>query len=115
MTILSIDIENVNKVDLITLDGLLNADTSPGLEEKLITLSEQETPNILLDMDKLSYISSAGIGCFIGVIKRIRNSDGDLRFACVDPKVKRVFLLLDMGDFFQFFESVEKGIASSSN
>lgn len=114
MTTLNIDIENVNGVDLIKLDGLLNADTSPKLEEKLIALSEQETPNILLDMEKLSYISSAGIGCFIGVIKRIRNANGDLRFACVDPKVKRVFLLLDMGDFFQFFDGVEKGIASFS-
>lgn len=112
MTTLNIDIKNVNQVDLIKLDGLLNADTSPKLEEELITLSDQQRPNILLDMTNLSYISSAGIGCFIGVIKKIRTANGDLRFACVDPKVKRVFMLLDMGEFFQFFENVEKGIAS---
>lgn len=112
MTTLNIDIVNINKVDLIRLDGLLNADTSPGLEEKLIQLAKQEEPKILFDMQNLTYISSAGIGCFIGVIKKIRATNGDLRFAAMGPKVKRVFLLLDMGDFFQFFESVEKGIAS---
>lgn len=112
MSILTISEEKIETLNIIRLDGLLNADSSPQLEDKLITLTELEQPKILMDMEKLTYISSAGIGCFIGVIKRIRNKEGDLRFACLDTKVKRVFVLLDMEDFFKFFSSVEEGIDS---
>ncbi|MGK0289058.1 MAG: anti-sigma B factor antagonist [bacterium] len=101
-----------NQVELVVLDGLLNADTSPKLEKKLHLLSEDNSPKILVDMEKLPYISSAGIGCFIGVIKKIRDKNGDIRFSNLGPRVKRVFDLLDMSEFFMFFENREDGIAS---
>ncbi len=113
MKTLEIITKHGNNVLVIVLKGLLNADTSPGLEKTLIDVVEQESkPQILLDMKELTYISSAGIGCFIGVIKRIRVKQGDLRFCSLDSKVMRVFNLLDMADFFQFFETQEEGVKS---
>lgn len=109
---LNLNHEQKGEVDIITLEGILNADTSPQLEASLETFSEKEQPKILLHLPGLTYISSAGVGCFIGVIKRIRNKGGDIRFACMDQKVKRVFNLLDMGDFFQFYPTLEEGVES---
>ena len=109
---LNLSHERKGEVDIITLAGILNADTSPQLEASLETFSEETQPKILLNLPGLTYISSAGVGCFIGVIKRIRTKGGDIRFACMDPKVKRVFNLLDMGDFFHFYSTLEEGIES---
>lgn len=112
MKTLSLSHEKIGLVDVIVLNGILNADTSLRLDELLQPLSESEKPFVLLDMENLSYISSAGIGCFIGVVKRIRNKAGDIRFCKIDPKVKRVFELLDMADFFKFFSSLDEALTS---
>lgn len=103
-----------DNIEIITLSGILNADTSPNLEEVLERVSEKPEPRIIIYIPELTYISSAGIGCFIGVIKKIRTKGGDIRFVKMDPRVLRVFSLLDMTDFFKTFDSLEKGMDSYS-
>lgn len=99
-------------VDIITIEGVLNANTSHQVESLLESLVKEKCPTILVDAEKLTYISSAGVGCFIGVIKRIREKKGDLRFSSLAPSVKRVFDLLDLDDFFKFFPNLQKGVTS---
>lgn len=104
--------EQKNAVEIITVGGVLNADTSHQLESLLESLITKECPKILVDTGKLTYISSAGVGCFIGVIKHIRNKNGDLRFSNMTPSVQRVFNLLDLEGFFKLFPNLKNGIAS---
>jgi len=112
MSAFSIEHSKEDMVDVVSINGILNADTSPQLDELLQSLGTIETPLILCDVANLTYISSAGVGCFFGVIKTVRAKGGDVRFANMQPKVKRVFKLLDMEDFFKFFSSTGEGIAS---
>ncbi len=109
---LTVTHEIIDNVDVISLTGILNADTSPKLEALLDPIAEKERPCILMQIPGLTYISSAGVGCFIGVIKKIRTKGGDIRFSNTDPRVKRVFALLDMDEFFKFFVDMEAGLAS---
>lgn len=111
---LTIKQETKDNIEIITLNGILNADTSPKLEDVLEKVVEKPEPKILMFIPELTYISSAGIGCFIGVIKRIRTKGGDIRFVKMDSRVLRVFSLLDMTDFFKTFDSIEKGMDSYS-
>lgn len=111
---LNIKQEIKDNIDIITLSGILNADTSPNLEEVLENASDKALPKILMNIPELTYISSAGIGCFIGVIKKIRTKGGDIRFVKMDSRVFRVFSLLDMTDFFKTFDSLDKAMESFS-
>jgi len=101
-----------NDVVIIKLRGFLNADTSPLFEEQLQSLLEKKKFNIIVDFEKLEYISSAGVGCFIGNIKRVRNNGGDIRFLSMPPKTQRVFQLLDFQDFFQSFDDEQEALTS---
>jgi anti-sigma B factor antagonist len=109
---LTIKQEETKSVHVIILEGILNADTSPQLENILEPFAGTDNPCLLVHFPDLTYISSAGIGCFIGVIKRIRDHNGDIRFSNPTATVKRVFTLLNMDDFFQFYPSLEEGIHS---
>lgn len=111
---LTIKQEIKGNIEIITLSGILNADTSPRLEDVLEKVAERPEPKVLMFIPELTYISSAGIGCFIGVIKKIRTKGGDIRFVKMDSRVLRVFSLLDMTDFFKTFDSLEKGMDSYS-
>lgn len=111
MKTLQIDHKKENQVDILTLDGILNADSAPLLDDMLKELSGADHPCLVLDMSDLSYISSAGIGCFIGIIKLIRSKGGDIRFYNMQAKVQRVFKLLDMDDFFKFYTDLDTAMA----
>jgi len=111
MKTLSIEIEKNDNVNILTLDGILNADTASQLDDLLRELSGLDCPCLVLDVSKLTYISSAGIGCFIGIIKLIRSKDGDIHFYNMMPKVYRVFKLLDMDGFFKFFSDFDEAVS----
>ncbi|NOX33495.1 MAG: STAS domain-containing protein [Deltaproteobacteria bacterium] len=112
MKTLSIIKKKKDKVNIIILDGILNADTASKLDDLLKELSGSDCPCLVLDVSKLTYISSAGIGCFIGIIKLIRSKGGDIHFYNMLPKVWRVFKLLDMDGFFKFFTDFEKAVTN---
>ncbi len=112
MKTLSLHHDKRGSVDIISLEGILNADTNVQLDDLLQPLSDSDRPFILFDVANLTYISSAGIGCFIGIIKKIRMKGGDIRFYKMNSKVKRIFKLLDMDDFFEFFSDFDEAFSS---
>ncbi|MBN2385006.1 STAS domain-containing protein [bacterium] len=112
MASLELTTEMRDQVILIKLKGFLNADSSPAFEETLQNLMDRHMYKIIIDFQELEYISSAGVGCFIGNIKRARNNRGDIRFLGLPAKIKRVFQLLDFEDFFQMFENEDEALQS---
>lgn len=112
MTSLDINLHETGDVAIIRLKGFLNADTSPQFEEILQCLVDKGVFKIIADFARLEYVSSAGVGCFIGNIKRIRKGGGDIRFLAMSPKTQRVFQLLDFQDFFQSFQDETEAIQS---
>jgi len=79
---------------VLALDGYLDAYTSPLFEKAL--QSELETGNVQLvaDCSGLTYISSAGLGVFMGFIEQIREKGGDIKICGLAPRVRQVFELL---------------------
>lgn len=106
-----LDIKIIKKkhLNIIQLAGILNAETTPKLDSMINNISlDKHAPNILMNLEELSFISSAGIGIFIGSIGKIREKKGDIRFCNVGNSIKRVFELLEMEDFFVFYTSLKE-------
>ena len=96
---------------MIELNGVLNADTASKLEFTINQILEKGlSPNILIDLKKLSFISSAGIGVFIGSISKIRGLGGDIRFCNAGDEIIEIFSFLEMENFFKFYPSYEEAI-----
>jgi anti-sigma B factor antagonist len=112
MASLDIVVNEIDGVAILRLKGFLNADTSPQFEESLQRLIDKAVFKIIVDFQKLEYISSAGVGCFIGNIKRVRKNGGDIRFLSMPAKTQRVFQLLDFQDFFQSFQDENLAVQS---
>lgn len=114
MPSLNMSVKELDDVMIIRLNGFLNADTSSDFEEILQKAIDSSKYNIIVDFERLDYISSAGVGCFIGNIKKVRKCGGDIRFLNMPPKTQRVFELLDFQDFFKSYLGENEAIASFS-
>jgi anti-sigma B factor antagonist len=102
--------KNLENVGILNIQGFLDAHTAPDFENELQNLLKDDVFNIIVNLDGLQYISSAGLGVFMGVIEDIRNNSGDLKICCAAPKVFKVFDLLGFPSLYEFYDSEEDAI-----
>ena len=81
-------------VNVLDLQGYLDAHTAPKLEDAFASLIATGRYNIVVNCRDLSYISSAGLGVFMAFIEEIRQNSGDIKLSNMTPKVFNVFDLL---------------------
>ena len=96
---------------IVRAEGSLDGETVPHLRKVLVDLIEEGHCKLVIDMEKLSYISSAGVGAFIGVTKRVRQEKGDLIFVAPIPPVYNVLELLGLTKLFKIVDDCQKAIA----
>ena len=97
--------KDVQDISILYLKGYLDAHTAPEFENALQSLVDEERIRIVVNLSELSYISSAGLGVFMGFIEDIRNKGGDIKLAEPSEKVFRVFDLLGFPVLYQIFDS----------
>jgi len=78
-------------VSILYIKGYLDAHTAPDLETEFQKLVDAKKYNIIVNFQELSYISSAGLGVFMGFIEDIRKNGGDIKLTDMKPKIYRVF------------------------
>jgi len=99
-------------ISIISVKGYVDTTTSAELEESLKRLLKKGRYNIVIDLEGVNYISSAGWGIFISEIKEIRENGGDLKLAAMIPDVYEVFELLEFQTILESYDSVEEAVRS---
>ncbi len=100
-----------DRVSVLYLSGFLDAHTVPKFEEGLSSLIKEQRYNIIVNMSQLDYISSAGLGVFMGFIEEVREKGGDIKLSNMSSKVYKVFDLLGFPALYEIFEDEEQAKA----
>jgi len=96
--------EDRSEVSILRLRGFLDAHTAPNFEQAIQELIEESRFKIIVSMSDLNYISSAGLGVFMGFIEEIRDQKGDIKLSNMTDKVYKVFDLLGFPALYQIFK-----------
>ena len=99
---------------VIHLEGAVDAHTAPQFEEAVQKVIDDGQNKIVVDCEKLSYISSAGLGVFMGFVEELRESGGDIKICGLSAKVKQPFEILGFETLFHFCPDVESSKAKFS-
>ena len=91
---MKIDLNKENDKLIISLEGRLDTTTSPELESEYKKLDEK---NIVLDLEKLNYISSAGLRVLLTMQKEM-NKKGSLEIINVCDEVLDIFEVTGFND-----------------
>jgi anti-anti-sigma factor len=95
-----------NGSNMLTLGGDLDAKGALLVERMLVQLIEKKIFRVTLDFERVSFISSAGVGILLGLVSSMRDAGGEAVFVRVPPKVSSVFHLLNLEDYFTIDNSV---------
>ncbi len=102
-----------NEVTVIELKGNIMGGQDDSLfYDKLRELIEQNRKKIVLDLSKVDWINSRGLGILISGLTTMRNNDGELRLAAIAEKVKSLLILTRLITAFEDYDSVEEAVRS---
>lgn len=88
---MNISTRDDGQIRIIDLVGNMDTNTAPAAEAEINRLTDEGTIKILTNLEKLDYISSAGLRVLLATTKQLRGSGGDLRICCLNEVVQEVF------------------------
>ncbi|MDN4075911.1 STAS domain-containing protein [Fictibacillus terranigra] len=88
---LNITHEKLNGTHYLELVGEVQSYTAPKLKAILFPLSEQTKQKIIIDVEKIDFIDSIGLGVFAGAFKLTKRSNSTLILKGMKNHVRRLF------------------------
>lgn len=98
-------------ISVIRLEGYLDAHTAPQFERTIEDEIAAERVRIVVDCERLTYISSAGLGVFMSFIEEVREQNGDIKVCALQPKVESVFEVLGFAEIFDISRDASAAVA----
>ncbi|KXK40086.1 MAG: Anti-sigma-B factor antagonist [Candidatus Hinthialibacteria bacterium OLB16] len=102
-------------IQKVRISGYLDSSTFPQLQEHLDNLLKQDHHYYLLDLENLDYISSAGLGVLMGILREVREKEGDLKIINMSEKISRVFDLLGFSRLMKVYPSEQEALDAFLN
>lgn len=87
----------------VAVDGKIDGATAPGLEARLVEWLDQGETKIILNLQEVYYISSAGLRVVLMGAKRLQNK-GRLVLSGLKPEVKEIFEMAGFDTILDFFD-----------
>jgi len=82
---------SVHLAATVFLGGSLDTATAPELEQKLKPVLEGMVTDLIFDLAKLQFISSAGLRVFAAARRSLRDRGGQVSFVNMQPQIRKVF------------------------
>ncbi|MDZ7741159.1 MAG: STAS domain-containing protein [Bacteroidota bacterium] len=100
------------KFTIVELSGRLDTTNYQELEKALQSMLDAEEKNIILDCEKLDYVSSSGLRVFLMFLKKIRELEGKFFICSMQEEIREVFKISGFTSIFDIFENREKAEAA---
>lgn len=69
--------------------------------------------NVVMDLQGLTMIDSAGLGVLIALLKMVGERGGDLRLSGMQKRVRLVFEITRTHRIFEIFDTAEEAVAAA--
>jgi anti-sigma B factor antagonist len=109
---LGIDVSKVDSHAVVGVAGEIDVYTAPKLREKLIELVSEGTYDVVVDLEKVDFLDSTGLGVLVGALKRVKAHDGSLSLVCTQDKILKIFKITGLTKVFPIHSSVDEATSN---
>ncbi|MBQ7738697.1 MAG: STAS domain-containing protein [Desulfovibrionaceae bacterium] len=103
-----------DQVCILELTGRMDATAIDDFDHVVEKIKNEGQNKILLDMEKLIYISSAGLRSLLGLAKSLKSVQGKLAFCALQPMVAEVFRISGFDRILQVYNDKTAGLSALS-
>jgi anti-sigma B factor antagonist len=110
---MKVNIRQEGEVSVVDLSGKITiGEGDVVLREKVQDLLDFDQKKIVLNLEKVSYMDSAGIGELVACYKRAKEKDGTVKLLNPSGKVYDLLQLTKLEDVFDTFKNEQEAINS---
>lgn len=110
---MNLSIKKQEDVLVLEIEGeLMGGAESEKFKNILYDAIQDDITNIVVDMEKASWMNSSGLGMLITGLTTVRSSGGDMLLASVSERIRRPLEITKLDSVFQICKNVDEAIAS---
>jgi anti-sigma B factor antagonist len=99
-------------IEVVDVEGEIDISSAPRLRELLIDLVSKNNYQLVVDLEKVGFLDSTGLGVLVGGLKRVRAHDGSLDLVCTREQILKIFRNTGLTKVFGIYETVDQAIAA---
>jgi anti-sigma B factor antagonist len=107
---LKLDTHNKDGIEIVDVEGEIDVYTAPRLRELLIDLVNNGHYQLIVNMEKVEFLDSTGLGVLVGGLKRVRAHDGSLDLVCTQERILKIFRITGLTKVFGIHDTVDEAI-----
>jgi anti-sigma B factor antagonist len=107
---MSITHEIADGVDVVFLDGRIDAQSAPGVNQDICRIMDNGQDKMLISCLNLEYISSAGLRVLITVAKKLKAGRKQLALCNLSEKIHEVFDVSGFTAIFKIYPTKEEAL-----
>ena len=100
----------VGNTALLELEGEVDAEHAAQLKRVFVKLREEDRRRVVLDLQKVSFVDSTGLGILISLMRQLKEVDGELRLVGLQPEVRSIFEITRLYKVFELRSSIEDAL-----
>ncbi len=107
---MSIKTETQGRFLVIHLEGDVDAYSSGKIKDMILGQIDQGNSSLVIDLAKVPYMDSSGLGMMVTVLKNINKRQGTLRIIGLNGDLKNIFSLTRLDKVFNLYGSLEEAL-----
>jgi anti-sigma B factor antagonist len=109
---LTLTTREVDGRTLVAVGGEIDVYTAPKLRDKISELVAAGHATLIIDMEKVDFLDSTGLGVLVGGLKKVRALDGTMSLICNQDRLLKIFRITGLAKVFTIYTSEEDALAS---
>ena len=108
---MEISSEFLNDVKVVRLEGNLDTNTSSSAQEFLNSAIDEGAAKIVVNFERVDFVSSAGLRVLLATAKRLGSSGGTLRVCGLNETVSEVFEISGFSTILSVFPTESEALS----
>lgn len=106
--------ERYNCVVIEFKGKVMGGPDATNFNDDLHELIDDGKKEVIVDLSKVSFMNSSGLGILIGGLTTMRNAGGDLRIAGASERIESLLVVTKLITVFDNYRTVEEAVESYS-
>ena len=111
MSALTLETDNTQSISVMKVMGRVDSETAPQFDNALSGLLNDNRNKIILNLQGVEFLSSAGLRAMVKALKDAQKSGGDVRLASVSQPIEVILRTVGMLQMFKMFGTNEEAAA----
>ena len=110
-----VDKSRIDGMSLIRVEGIIKlGESAEFLADNLKRTLEKDQGHVLIDLSKINYIDSTGIGELVGYLGRFGDRDRKLILVNPSERIRKLLAIAQLDQLFPTYDDVESAVAAES-